>query len=169
MTPNGMGRAPPSPKRSQGGAPETGSRVIGGRDPNKGVKKKGMVFEATEGTIRPAASHSLNRRPGNQDQDRYRHRLRRRLGRRLYSAGKRRPATTCRYNPKDWRLSRCAMGSRCAGAGRNASVGRVKGRGRRATTRPVDHRDMRAQEFAMEHERQQPAGAWKDEHRGSAS
>src|SRR5208282_4691578 len=41
------------------GTPEAGLTAVGGRGPDKGVKEKGMVFEATEGTMRLATSGSL--------------------------------------------------------------------------------------------------------------
>src|ERR1700690_1504499 len=40
------------------GNPRRGVDGIGDRDPDKGVNEKGMVFGATEGTMRPAMSRS---------------------------------------------------------------------------------------------------------------
>ena len=137
-----------------------GLTAVGGRDPNKGVKEKGMVFEATEGTMRQAASRSSKQAApatGNRA-DTYTAAA---SVVRLYSASKRRPATTCRHSPKASRLSRW----RGAPAERNALIGRVEGRVQHATTRPARRRDMRAQEVAIERELQQPGNAWKDERR----
>jgi hypothetical protein len=140
MTPKGRGRAPPSPSAAQGN-PRSGVDGIGDRDPDKGVKKKGMVFEATEETMRQAMSCSSRQAAPA---------IGAHLANFIPSPFSALITNQCRKRPPrpvvatpGLRAHRAMEWDRATPAERNASVGLADAPGPSATTRTARRREMR--------------------------
>ena len=150
MTPKGRDREPSSPKRS-GGEPPCGVDGIGDRGPDKGVKEKGMVFKATEGTMRqdtlgsPRQAAVIGNRPNSLIDTAFA------IGSTSPASGWR--ASIYRHNPR-LRAHRGGESERGAGP-RNVSVERRRLAATSAAANPLAS-DKCAEKVVMELERQRP-------------